>query len=158
MAGDGISGVGTIMGASTDIVSPEKRRKIMGRIRSMGTKPEMEIKKTLDEMGIKYVYQAKLGIGKRGRKVDFLIPDRKVVIEYRDCFWHWCVRCYGDEVPVKGGILGREWWERKLRKNRERDRELEEWLKRHGYRLIVIWRHDRDRIREILEGVLHDWG
>jgi len=47
--------------------------------------------------------------------------------------------------------LGRE---RKLRRNRERDKELEELLRKHGYGLVVIWGHDRKRIREILEGVL----
>jgi len=143
-----------VAGGHTDVFPPKKRREVMSKIRGKGTKPEMEIKRLLDELGIKYVYQAKLRLGKRRRTVDFLLPDRRVVIEYRDCFWHFCPRCYGDKVPVKEGILGREWWERKLRRNRERDRETEMLLRKRGYRVIVIWRHDRDRIREILEGAL----
>lgn len=135
-------------------LAPEKRREVMRRIRSRGTGPELEIMKILDEMGVRYTYQAKLDLGGRKRTVDFLIPDRGLVIEYRDCFWHWCPKCYGDSVPVRGGINGREWWERKLRRNRERDRELERLLKEHGLRLVVIWRHDRKRMREIIEEAL----
>ena len=140
----------------TDVFPPEKRREIMRRIKSRGTKPELEITRILDELGIKYVYQAKLELGGKKRTVDFLIPDKKLVIEYRDCYWHFCFKCYGDTPPVKGGIKGREWWERKLRRNRERDKELEELLRKHGYRLVVIWRHDRKRMREIIEEALRN--
>ena len=134
----------------TDVFPPEKRREIMSKIRGKNTKPELEIKEILDSLGIEYVYQARLDLGGKRRTVDFLIPDKRIVIEYRDCFWHWCPRCYGDNVPVKGGILGRKWWENKLRKNRERDRELEELLRKHGYRLVVVWGHDRRNMKDII--------
>lgn len=132
----------------TDIFPPEKRREVMRRIRSRGTGPEKRIAELLDSLGVEYVYQARIG---RWR-VDFLIPGARLVIEYRDCFWHWCPRCYGDRVPVKGGILGREWWARKLARNRERDRRKEEELRRMGYHVEVIWKHDdlEARLAEIL--------
>ena len=135
----------------TDVFTPGKRRDIMRKIRSKGTKPELEMRKILDEMGIEYVYQAKLELGGRRRTVDFLIPSRRLVIEYRSCFWHGCPIHY---KGVKGGILGREWWAKKIKKNRRRDKELEELLRKHGYDLIVIWGHDRKRMREMLEGAL----
>ncbi len=134
-----------------DVFPPEKRREVMRRIRSRGTRPEREIRRILDSMGVPYVYQAKLELGGKKRTVDFLIPEKRLVIEYRSCFFHGCPLHYRG---VKGGILGKEWWERKIDRNRRRDRELEELLRRHGYRLVVIWSHDRKRIREILEGVL----
>jgi len=84
--------------------------------------------------------------------VDFLIPDRKIVIEYRSCFWHGCDEHF---KGVKGGIMGREWWMKKIERNRARDRELEETLVRNGYRLVVIWDHDRKRMKEIIGGVLN---
>ena len=137
----------------TDVFPPEKRREVMRRIRSKGTKPEKEIKRILDEMGVEYVYQAKLELGGKKRTVDFLIPSRKLVIEYRSCFWHGCPKCYRG---VKGGILGKDWWEKKIQGNRERDRELEELLRKHEYNLIVIWGHDRKRMREIIEEALRN--
>ena len=106
----------------------------------------------LDEMGVRYVYQAKLELGGKKRTVDFLVPDKKLVIEYRSCFWHACPIHYRG---VKGGILGRGWWERKMRRNRERDKELERLLEENGYRLLVVWEHDMkkgpDYVRRMLE-------
>jgi len=132
----------------TDVFSPEKRRWVMSRIRSKHTKPELEIMRILDSLGVRYEYQAEI----LGRRVDFLIPDRRLVIEFRDCFWHNCP-LHGRKV--KGGIMGAEWWARKLERNRQRDRELEEVLAKNGYRLLVIWEHDRRRMEEIIRGALN---
>jgi len=55
---------------------------------------------------------------------------------------------------VKGGLLGSEWWERKMRRNVERDVELEELLRRNDYRLVVIWEHDVEDAERILRGAL----
>jgi len=133
---------------SVDVFPPEKRREIMRRIRSKGTKPELEIMRILDSLGVKYEYQAELF----GRRVDFLIPEKKLVIEYRSCFFHGCPLHF---KGVKGGILGGEWWMRKIERNRRHDRELEETLARNGYRILVIWDHDRRRMRELIEGALN---
>jgi len=129
-----------------DVFAPEKRREIMRRIRPRGTKPELEIMGILDSLGVKYLYQAELF----GRRVDFLIPEKRLVIEYRSCFWHGCNEHF---KGVKGGILGAEWWQRKIERNRARDRELEEILLKNGYRLVVIWDHDRERMKEMIEGL-----
>ena len=134
--------------SGTDVFPPEVRRRVMSRIRSRGTRPEREIMALLDGMGVEYEYQARVG---RWR-ADFLIPDRRLIIEYRSCFWHLCPVCYPDGPPVKGGILGRGWWAEKLRKNRERDLRKEREWRAMGYRVEVIWGHEdvRARLREIL--------
>lgn len=132
----------------TDIFQPEKRREVMRRIRSKGTKPELEIMKVLDSLGVGYEHQAKLF----GRRVDFLIPSRRLVIEYRSCFWHGCEKHFRG---VKGGIMGREWWMRKIERNRRRDEELERLLLENGYRILVVWDHDRRRMGELIERVLN---
>ena len=130
----------------TDVFPPEVRRRVMSRIRGKGTKPEREIMALLDEMGVRYEYQAKVGRW----TVDFLIPDRRLVIEYRSCFWHGH-SCPKGRLP-KGGILGREWWRRKIERNRERDRRRDEELRAMGYRVEVIWGCEdiRRRLEEIL--------
>jgi len=51
--------------------------------------------------------------------------------------------------------MGADWWARKLERNRRRDMELEELLARNGYRLLVVWDHDRGRLRELIEGALN---
>jgi len=127
-----------------DIFPPEKRSEIMSKIRSRHTKPEEEIADLLDSLGVKYERYAKIS----GRTVDFLLPEIGLVIEYRSCFFHYC--------PLHGKIpkTNREYWKRKLMKNRKRDKELEKLLKEKNFSLLVIWSHDRSRMREIIESAL----
>jgi len=47
---------------------------------------------------------------------------------------------------------------RKIEGNRRRDRELEEILAKNGYRLVVIWDHDRRRMEELIRGALNAQG
>ena len=132
----------------TDVFPPEKRSEIMRRIRPRNTGPERRIGEWLSRRGVGYVYQAKVG---RWR-ADFLIPDRKLIIEYRDCFWHLCPRCHPDGPPVKGGMKGREWWAGKLTRNRERDLLKERAWREMGFKVEVIWGHEdvEERLKEVL--------
>ena len=117
-----------------DVFTREKRREVMSRIRSKHTKPEDALARILDLLGVRYERYAKIC----GHTVDFWLPDHNTVIEYRSCFWHFC--------PLHGRIpeTNRDFWEKKLRRNRERDRELERRLEEAGIRLVVIWEHDAD--------------
>ena len=129
-----------------DIFPKEKRSEIMSKIRSKHTKPEEEIASILDSMNVAYERYRKIC----GHTVDFYIPSKKLVVEYRSCFFHFC--------PIHGKIpeTNREYWERKLRRNRERDLELERLLAENGYRLLVIWSHDRKRMAELIREALAD--
>jgi len=131
----------------TDIFTREKRSEIMSRIRSRRTGGEELVASILDALGVKYVRYAKVA----GSEVDFLIPDRKVVIEYRSCFFHGCPLHF--RIPEGN----REYWEAKIRRNRERDRRLEAKLRAEGYRLIVLWSHD-DRVLRALKALLDGAG
>ena len=116
---------------SPDVFPPEKRSWIMSRIRSKHTKPEERLAELLDSLGVRYVRYAKV----LGHTVDFYVPDRKLVIEYRSCFWHAHEGCPKFRIPKSN----REYWEKKLMRNRERDKEFEETLKKNGYNLLVVW-------------------
>jgi DNA mismatch endonuclease (patch repair protein) len=125
----------------TDMFPPEKRSEIMRRIRSHGTKPELRVKALLDELGVGYVYQAEV----LGWSVDFLVPGRRLVIEYRSCFWHGH-GCRFSRVPKSR----REYWVPKLERNRERDLRKDRELESAGYRVFVIRDCDfRERLEEL---------
>jgi DNA mismatch endonuclease (patch repair protein) len=113
----------------TDIFPPEKRSEIMRRIRSRDTRPELRVKQLLDRLGVDYVYQARV----LGWRVDFLVPARRLVIEYRSCFWHSC-GCRFSRVPKSR----REYWVPKLEGNRERDRRKGAELESAGYTVFVV--------------------
>jgi DNA mismatch endonuclease (patch repair protein) len=127
----------------TDIFPPEKRSEIMSRIRSHGTKPELRVKELLDRLGVEYVYQAKV----LGWSVDFLVPDRGLIIEYRSCFWH-LHGCRFSRLPKSR----QEYWIPKLTRNRERDRRKDAELENAGYRVFVIRDCDfEEKLEELRE-------
>jgi DNA mismatch endonuclease (patch repair protein) len=113
----------------TDIFPPEKRSEIMRRIRSSGTGPELRVKELLERLGVEHVYQARV----LGWSVDFLVPGRRLVIEYRSCFWH-AHGCRFSRVP-KSRL---EYWVPKLERNRERDRRKDAELESAGYAVFVM--------------------
>jgi DNA mismatch endonuclease (patch repair protein) len=127
----------------TDIFPPEKRSEIMRRIRSRGTKPELRVKELLDRLGVEHVYQAKV----LGWNVDFLVPDRGLIIEYRSCFWH-SHGCRFSRLPKSR----QEYWIPKLTRNRERDRKKDAELENAGYRVFVIRDCDfEEKLEELRE-------
>jgi DNA mismatch endonuclease (patch repair protein) len=127
----------------TDVFPPEKRSEIMRRIRSYGTKPELRVKELLDRLGVKYVYQAKV----LGWSVDFLLPDRGLIIEYRSCFWHWH-GCRFSRLPKSR----QEYWIPKLARNKERDKKKDMELEATGYRVFVIRDCDfEEKLKELSE-------
>jgi DNA mismatch endonuclease (patch repair protein) len=126
----------------TDIFPPEKRSEIMRRIRGAGTKPEMELKALLERLGVEHVYQARVG---RWR-VDFLIPDLRLIVEYRSCFWHPHGGCKLSKLPKSN----ESYWVPKLRRNAERDARKDAELAALGYRVFVVRDCDRrDRLAEL---------
>jgi len=114
----------------TDIFPPEKRSEIMRRIRGAGTKPELELRALLDRLGVAYVYQARVGRW----SVDFLIPDLRLIVEYRSCYWHPHQGCKLSKLPKSN----EEYWIPKLRRNAERDARKDAELAQLGYRVFVV--------------------
>jgi len=128
----------------TDIFTPEKRSEIMRKIRGTDTKPERELRALFDRLGVEYKYQAKVG---RWR-VDFLIPDLRLVVEYRSCFWHPHEGCRLSKFPKSN----ESYWIPKLQRNMERDKRKDAELAGLGYRVFVI----RDCDRKVKMGELEE--
>ena len=66
---------------------------------------------------------------------DFAFPKAKVAVFTDGCFWHGCPRCYTRPKS------NRKFWDAKVARNRERDREVSRGLRRKGWRVIRIWEH-----------------
>ena len=128
----------------TDIFTPEKRSEIMRKIRGTDTKPERELRTLFDRLGVEYEYQAKVG---RWR-VDFLIPDLRLIVEYRSCFWHPHEGCRYSRTPKSN----ERYWIPKLRRNAERDVRKDAELARLGFKVFVIRDCDRKiKVKELEE-------
>jgi len=114
----------------------------MSRIRSSRTQPELRLKKVLEEAGIPFKYQAKVG----GVRVDFLVPPR-LVVEVRGCFWHRCPKHYREP---KSNV---EFWRKHIGDSVRRDRLTRRMLGKLGYRVLVLWEHDLKRPEACLHRV-----
>ena len=99
------------------------------------TSPEVELRRALWRMGLRYRVQYKVP-GLPRRKVDIAFTRRKVAVQVDGCFWHGC--------PEHGTMPGRnsEWWRWKIAKNQARDRDTDEKLEALGWTVIRIWEHE----------------
>ena len=103
----------------------------MARIRSEDTVPEMLVRKMLHAAGFRF----RLHRGDLPGKPDIVLPRYKVAIFVHGCFWHGHESCRDGRRP-KSNL---DYWNRKLDRNRERDRRSQAKLEAIGWRPLVVW-------------------
>jgi DNA mismatch endonuclease, patch repair protein len=80
---------------------------------------------------------------------DFVFPSAKVAIFVDGCFWHGCPKC--GHIP-KTNIA---YWKSKLKRNRTRDREINNELTSRGITVLRFWECEVRRTpRKCLESIL----
>ena len=119
----------------------------MAAIKSKNTKPELTIRKNLYELGFMYRIHNKNIPG----KPDISNVSKKIAIFVNGCFWHYHKNCKYSRLPK----TRKEWWEKKLKKNRERDKKNYLKLKLDGWNVIVIWECDikNDNYKKLIENI-----
>lgn len=70
---------------------------------------------------------------------DFFFPKERLVVFVDGCFWHGCPRC--GHFPTQRAAF----WTAKIRRNRQRDRDVSRMLRLRGLRVIRFWEHDLAR-------------
>ncbi len=124
-----------------DIYDQKKRSEIMARVRSSGNKAtEKRLIKIFRENSIKGWRRNCLLPG----KPDFVFPKERIVVFVDGCFWHAC--------PIHGTIpkTNREFWEKKISRNSERDKEVNRQLSDKGWRVVRIWQHELKEPENVL--------
>lgn len=114
-----------------DVLTPEQRSFCMSRIKGRDTRPELRIRKALWSLGYRY----RIGTGLPGRP-DIVFQKQKVAVFIDGCFWHRCPRHY--QAPASNT----EFWEKKINRNVERDREIDHELACQGWMVKRIWEHE----------------
>jgi DNA mismatch endonuclease, patch repair protein len=114
-----------------DRLTPELRSRNMRRIGSKSTKPEMLVRRLVHALGYRY----RLHVKDLPGKPDLVFHRREKVIFVHGCFWHQHKECREGRVPGSR----KSYWEPKLTRNLERDREHLRALKRLGWRALVLW-------------------
>lgn len=114
-----------------DIVSKEKRSRMMSGIKGKNTKPELLLRSALHKLGFRFRIQRKDLPG----KPDIVLPKYKTIIFIHGCFWHRHLGCKYAYTP-KSNI---EFWTSKLEGNVIRDRLTEKALEEMGWRILIVW-------------------
>lgn len=115
----------------SDRISKERRSKNMSAIRSV-SKLEDKISQALWREGLRLRRNVRSLYG----NPDFSIKKYKTVIFIDSCFWHAC--------PLHGNSPKNnfEFWDKKLKRNVERDQEVTEYYQEKGWHILRIWEHE----------------
>ena len=113
-----------------DIVAPEVRSRMMAGIRGKHTKPEMMLRRGLHAAGFRYRLHDQTLPG----KPDMVFPRYQAVLFAHGCFWH------GHDCHLFKWPSSRpEFWESKIRRNREVDVLASAALREAGWRHGIVW-------------------
>lgn len=119
--------------------------RIMASVRSKDTKAEVALRKELWARGLRYRKYYKDLPG----KPDITIISSRIAVFIDGDFWHGNYRNRGFNSLEEQfrGINNSEWWIRKIRRNIERDRQVDSELKRMGFEVIRFW--ESEVIRDV---------
>ena len=118
-----------------DVLTQKQRHHNMSRIRATDTKAEVLLRKALWRKGLRYQknYAALPG------KPDIVLTRPRIAIFVDGDFWH--ARGHQDN-PGEQVATNKEFWRRKLTRNVERDKEVNNELTEAGWLVLRFWEKD----------------
>lgn len=114
-----------------DVFSKEQRSKIMSRVGGKNTKPELVVRSLIHKMG----YRFRLHRRDLPGNPDIVLPRNKKAVFVHGCFWHGHEGCPRAKRPD----TNKSFWDQKLNKNMDRDRENIKNLKALGWDTLIVW-------------------
>ena len=118
---------------AVDRLTLEQRSANMRAIRSTGMKPELTIRRLTHGMGYRY----RLHCHRLPGRPDMTFARRKKVIFVHGCFWHQ--HSDPDCKLTHRPVSKLAYWEPKLRRNQERDRQHHDKLSAAGWHVLTLW-------------------
>ena len=112
------------------------RSENMRRIKAKDTKIERLLAKAMWNAGLRYRKNCKDIFG----KPDFCFKGKKIAIFCDSEFWHGKKFLEGERFKTNS-----DFWEEKITRNIERDREVNEQLKREGWTVLRFWGNDIEK-------------
>ncbi|MEW2455546.1 very short patch repair endonuclease [Streptomyces albus] len=109
-------------------------RRIMLGNRSRDTAPELLLRSLVHAAGLRYRVAAK-PLPKMRRTADMVFRPVKVAVFIDGCFWHGCPEHF---VMPK---TNRPYWEEKIGRNIQRDRDTDNRLAEAGWLVLRFWEH-----------------
>ena len=114
----------------TDNLTSTQRRRLMGRVRCRDTTPEVRVRKIVHRLGFRFRLHRRDLPG----TPDLVFPRHKKVIFVHGCFWH-----QHDCPRGRRPGTNRDFWDKKLDRNIQRDIDNVNLLQRHGWTILILW-------------------
>lgn len=130
-----------------DSVAPQVRSRIMSRIRSRETKPELLVRRYLHAAGLRFRIHVR---GLPGTP-DVVLKKYRSLVFVHGCFWHQHPGCRHSGVPLSN----QSYWAPKLRRTVERDKEHYAIAESLGWRVHVVWECElgEHRLQELVKEI-----
>ena len=124
-----------------DVLSLQQRHKNMASIRSENTKPEILVRKYLWKQGFRY----RLNNPRLPGHPDIVMRKYRTCVFVNGCFWHGHDGCKYFRMPK----INTDFWEKKIKRNKERDKEEQKKLAKMGWHCITVWECElKPKVRE----------
>lgn len=107
------------------------RSATMRAVKSKNTAPELLVRSIVHRLGYRFRLHRKDLPG----KPDLAFPGRRKIIFVHGCFWHGHECARGDRIPRRN----RDYWLRKITRNRERDTMHSAVLEASGWQILTVW-------------------
>jgi DNA mismatch endonuclease (patch repair protein) len=114
-----------------DRLSREARSRLMSRVRSQDTDPEIRVRRVAHAMGLRFRLHRRDLPG----CPDMVLPRHRLCVFVHGCFWHRHPECPKATTP-KSHVA---FWRAKFERNVARDAEVARGLRAAGWRVTVIW-------------------
>jgi DNA mismatch endonuclease, patch repair protein len=114
-----------------DVVDGKTRSRMMAGIRGKDTKPELDLRRALHRLGIRY----RLHVSGLPGRPDIVLPRHGAAIQVHGCFWHRHEHCTLSTIPTSN--VG--FWDLKFSETIKRDRRNLEAMLKLGWKLAIVW-------------------
>jgi DNA mismatch endonuclease (patch repair protein) len=102
----------------------------MSAVRTMGTAPEMTVRRIARKIGLRYRSNVESLLG----KPDLANKTHRWAIFVHGCFWHGHA-CEKGQLPK----INLDFWKRKIEANQRRDRTRMRQLRLRGFCVLTVW-------------------
>ena len=103
----------------------------MARIRKKDTSPELVVRRMAHRLGYRFRLHRKELPG----TPDLVFPSLRQVILVHGSFWHQHKGCVSATIPR----VRQAYWLPKLARNQQRDDDILNSLRNHGWKTLVVW-------------------
>ena len=114
-----------------DFLTKESRSALMSRVRNRGTAAELYVRQVVWNAGFRY----RLNVRKLPGSPDLVLSGYRTVVLVQGCFWHGHSCRKGQRRPASN----REFWDRKLDGNVDRDTKNQTKLRELGWTVFLVW-------------------